>query len=83
MDTKSKRGLLVETLIDDFFGCYNFEIKDIKNKFQQVLDSELDFNTDVSDIAFGTDELSGKVSFYDEEGVFKFKGFTVIKNDLT
>jgi len=80
---KSYRGMLVEIIVKSFTEHYLFEVVDnSKEILQERLNSNLKFETNVSDIESKNGQTFGKISFEDENGLIKVIDFTIISSGV-
>ena len=80
---KSYRGMLVEIIVKSFTEHYLFEVVDNSKKIlQERLNSNLKFETNVSDIESKNGQTFGKISFEDENGLIKVIDFTIISSGV-
>jgi len=80
---KSYRGMLVEIIVKSLTEHYLFEVVDNSKKIlQERLNSNLKFETNVSDIESKNGQTFGKISFEDENGLIKVIDFTIISSGV-
>lgn len=78
LENKSYRGMLVEVIVKSFIEENLFESVDgLKEILQERLNSNLRFETNVSDIENKNEHAFGKISFEDENGILRVIGFTI------
>jgi DNA/RNA endonuclease YhcR with UshA esterase domain len=78
LENKSYRGKLIEVIIKSFFVDNLLESADkLKEVLQGKLDSNLKFETSVSEVENKNGLTYGQISFKDEDGNIKVSDFTV------
>lgn len=83
IENKSHRGMLVEVEVKSFIEENLFETVDgLKEILQERLNSNLNFETNVSDIETKNVQTFGKISFQDENGVHRVVDFTIIPTEV-
>lgn len=79
MENKSRRGMLVEVYVKSFIEENLFgPVDGLKEILQERLNSNLKFETNVSNIETKNGQTFGKISFEDENGVDRVVDFTII-----
>lgn len=79
LENKSCRGMLVEVIVKHFIKDYLFDsIDGLKEILQERLNSNLKFETKVSDIETKDGNNFCKISFEDENGKVRVVDFTII-----
>jgi hypothetical protein len=82
-ENKSYRGMLVEIIVKSFTEHYLFDVVDnLKEILQERLNSNLKFETNVSDIESKNGQTFGKISFEDENGLIKVIDFRIISSGV-
>jgi hypothetical protein len=82
LENKSYRGMLVEVVIQSYIKENLFEtVEDLKETLQERLNSNLKFETRVSEIEIKNGHTFGKISFDDGNGEIRIIDFTVILNN--
>ncbi len=82
-ENKSYRGMLVEIIVKSFTEHYLLDVVDnLKEILQERLNSNLKFETNVSDIESKNGQTFGKISFEDENGLVKVIDFTIISSGV-
>lgn len=82
-ENKSYRGMLVEIIVKSFTEHYLFDVVDnLTEILQERLNSNLKFETNVSDIESKNGQTFGKISFEDENGLIKVIDFTIISSGV-
>jgi hypothetical protein len=83
IENKSHRGMLVEVEVKSFIEENLFEPVDgLKEILQERLNSNLKFETNVSDIETKNEQTFGKIYFQDENGVYRVVDFTIIPTEV-
>ena len=78
IENKSYRGMLVEVIVKSLIKENTFETVDgLKEILQKRLNSNLRFETNVSEIQNKNEHTFGKISFDDENGVVRIIDFTI------
>lgn len=83
LENKSYRGMLVEVIVKSFIEKNLFESADgLKEILQERLNSNLRFETNVSEIQNKNEHTFGKISFEDENGVVRIIDFTITSSSV-
>jgi hypothetical protein len=83
MENKSRRGMLVEVYVKSFIEENLFgPVDGLKEILQERLNSNLKFETNVSNIETKNGQTFGKISFEDENGVDRVVDFTIIPTEV-
>ena len=78
LENKSYRGMLVEVIVKPFIEENTFEPVDgFKKILQERLNSNLRFETNVSEVENKNGQTLVKISFEDENGVVRVVDFTI------
>jgi|LakMenEpi03Aug12_release.lakeMendotaPanAssembly.Ray.scaffolds.fasta_scaffold179952_3 hypothetical protein len=83
IENRSHRGMLVEVEVKSFIEENLFgPVDDLKEILQDRLNSNLKFETNVSDSETKNGQTFGKISFEDENGVYRVVDFTIIPTEV-
>lgn len=82
-EIKSYRGMLIEVIGRKFLTDSLFdEVNTIRDKFQDRLDDNLKFKTEVSEVETKGNYSFGSVSFKNEHGVTSVINFAITGNQV-